>query len=384
VARRLVIRQPKVAVSDQISMPVVYCIGSPRILWPGNLSEPEVVNRCEGVLAHELAHLARRDHYVLYFELAVALCCWWNPLTWMIRRFLRESRELACDALALTAFAQRRGEYAQRLLDLSASRSDTLAIAPAFGAGILSRRFLRRRIDMVFDPFVQGRVTPRGLVLGLVLATVALPGLSLADPQGEQSDISLNQASNKKAAQPSATPRKQSEKPDRKNQLIDEQQADYANVKTLIEAIKVLKGKLEGLGMAEATSLVNEESVKQAIKTSLIGLEREYARSVANAPNKNAAQANKAQLDHFRTVTRPLYEEIVRSGKWPKGAFFDYGGKWPFAFRLNLFVDTRDTDKSGYEIAPGKKSVGYALPIVKVEYGHAGPSDSVLIRHEAK
>ena len=145
------------------------------------MSEPEVVADCDGVVAHELAHLARRDHYWLYAELVVTVCCWWNPLTWILRRCLRETRELACDAMAIAAVQHPRSDYAQRILNLSVSRNDSLVIAPAFGAGILSRRFLKRRLTMVFDDRVDGRVSLGGIVLAVFVAALALPGLTLAD-----------------------------------------------------------------------------------------------------------------------------------------------------------------------------------------------------------
>jgi beta-lactamase regulating signal transducer with metallopeptidase domain len=40
------------------------------------------------VLAHELAHLRRRDHWVRGLELVVSVLYWWNPLVWWVRRRL--------------------------------------------------------------------------------------------------------------------------------------------------------------------------------------------------------------------------------------------------------------------------------------------------------
>jgi beta-lactamase regulating signal transducer with metallopeptidase domain len=195
VARYLGLQPPKAAVSVQISTPVLCCLGRPRLLWPASISEPETVAHCEGIVAHELAHLARRDHYFLYAELVVAVCCWWNPLMWIIRRRLRETRELACDAVALSVVQQPRCDYARRLLALSVSRSDSLVVAPAFGAGILSRRFLKRRLTMVFDERVDGRVSLAGVALAAVLIAVGLPGLTFADPQTEPAGGSASSSS---------------------------------------------------------------------------------------------------------------------------------------------------------------------------------------------
>jgi beta-lactamase regulating signal transducer with metallopeptidase domain len=179
VAEKLGVRPPRVAVSAQIFQPLVACMGRPRLLWPATMSDPDVVDRSDGIIAHELAHLARRDHYLVYAELVVSVLCWWNPLMWLIRRSLRETRELACDAVAMVVAAQPRPDYARRILSLSVSGRDWLSFAPAFGAGTSSRRFLKRRLTMVFDDRVCGRVTLGGMLLAALVAILALPGLTL-------------------------------------------------------------------------------------------------------------------------------------------------------------------------------------------------------------
>ena len=56
-----------------------------------------------GILAHELAHLARGDHWVVRLELLVEAVWWWNPLFWIARRRIHEEAELACDAWVVRA-----------------------------------------------------------------------------------------------------------------------------------------------------------------------------------------------------------------------------------------------------------------------------------------
>jgi len=200
------LRTPRVAVSDQIHSPAVCCLGTPRLIWPATMTAKNVVADCDGVVAHELAHLARRDHYFLYAELVVTVCCWWNPLMWIIRRRLCETRELACDARALAAVEQPRSDYAQRLLNLSVSRPGLLLVAPAFGAGNVSRRFLRRRLIMVFDERIHGRISAGGILLAAVLIAVGLPGFTLADPPTDPNSAGASgTASTTSAAQSAAS-----------------------------------------------------------------------------------------------------------------------------------------------------------------------------------
>jgi beta-lactamase regulating signal transducer with metallopeptidase domain len=182
-AERLRMRPVRAAVSDRVNTPVVCCLGRPRLVWPQAMHEPEVIAGSDGILAHELAHIARRDHLLVYFELIVLACHWWNPLAWYIRRRVHETRELACDALALAGAEQSRDDYARRLLTLSVEQHASMSLAPAFGAGVFSRRFLQRRLRMVFDPRTSGRITVAGAALAGLLSAAALPGFSWAYQQ---------------------------------------------------------------------------------------------------------------------------------------------------------------------------------------------------------
>ena len=213
VAAKLGLRPPTAAVSDQITVPLVCCLGRPRLLWPATMNDPEAVQQSGGVIAHELAHLARRDHYLVYAELLVSMCCWWNPLAWIIRRQLRETRELACDAVAIAAVGEPRPDYAQRILCLSVLPCNSLSFAPAFGAGTRSRRFLKRRLIMVFDDRASGRLTLGGLVLAVFLAAVALPGFMWGDAAADAQAVSAGSESiaGEPASTSSATTESESE-----------------------------------------------------------------------------------------------------------------------------------------------------------------------------
>jgi beta-lactamase regulating signal transducer with metallopeptidase domain len=179
-AERLRMRAPRAAVSNRVESPVVACLPRPRLIWPEALDEPRAIAASDGILAHELAHIARRDHWIVCLETLILACQWWNPLAWYLRRRLRETRELACDALALAHAGQSRGDYARRLLALSVGRESPLTLAPAFGARSFSRRFLQRRLTMIFDSQTHGRVSRGGALAAVLLAAVALPGFARA------------------------------------------------------------------------------------------------------------------------------------------------------------------------------------------------------------
>lgn len=107
---------PSIGLIEPGSMPLVIGFRHPILLLPSNFAMWPVEGQ-RAVLAHELAHVARRD--VWGQLLARSMCClyWFHPASWWIERRLAESRELATDARALTS-GQTASEYAQALVSV--------------------------------------------------------------------------------------------------------------------------------------------------------------------------------------------------------------------------------------------------------------------------
>lgn len=124
----------------------------------------------DAVLAHELAHLSRRDPLR---KLLASLACaihWFNPLVHWIARRLEAQCEFAADARVLAA-GHEPANYAHLLCDLADSRrSPTPALAMA------QRSRLEQRVShMLADHQPHGR-----WVLGALIASTVFTALGLA------------------------------------------------------------------------------------------------------------------------------------------------------------------------------------------------------------
>lgn len=186
VARQLGLRPPRALVARGIASPFVWCLGRLRLIWPESLSSRAEVVRSRGVIAHELAHVRRGDHWVAWVELIAGIVWWWNPLFWFVRRRLRETAEMACDALAIGTCPERRGEYAEMLLELSTGCKPAPAPVLAVGAG--SPSSFERRLAMILSDRVSGTRSSWGILAAMVFAVVALPGWSLGQPKPAPAD----------------------------------------------------------------------------------------------------------------------------------------------------------------------------------------------------
>ena len=98
--------------------PMLWSFGpTRRLLLPAELLARLTANQQSTLLAHELAHLRRRDHWVRYLELAVVCLYWWCPLVWWARRQLHEAEEECCDAWVVWALPHLTRDYALALVE---------------------------------------------------------------------------------------------------------------------------------------------------------------------------------------------------------------------------------------------------------------------------
>src|SRR5262249_38296906 len=77
--------------------PGVFGIFAPVILWPRGISERLGDDEVEAILAHEVAHVRRRDNLAAALHTLVQALFWFHPLVWWLGSRLVEERERACD-----------------------------------------------------------------------------------------------------------------------------------------------------------------------------------------------------------------------------------------------------------------------------------------------
>ncbi len=90
--------KPVEVLSSRSSMePGVFGVLRPVLLWPAGISEYLEDAHLEGVLAHEVCHVRRRDNLTSVMQMLVEAVFWFHPLVWWLESRLVEERERACD-----------------------------------------------------------------------------------------------------------------------------------------------------------------------------------------------------------------------------------------------------------------------------------------------
>lgn len=116
--------------SESVVSPFVLGIIKPKIYLPFNLSDQDI----EPVIAHEQAHIKRKDYLWKPLGFIVLTLHWFNPLVWLGYILLCRDIELACDEKAIKDMTiSQRADYSQALLTCSVNRRMIAACPIAFG-----------------------------------------------------------------------------------------------------------------------------------------------------------------------------------------------------------------------------------------------------------
>lgn len=119
-----------VYICDYIDSPFILGIGKPKIYLSSAMEPADAAH----VLAHERAHLKRKDHWWKPFGFALLAVHWFNPLICVAYVLLCRDIELACDERVVKDMALTdKKAYSEALLKCSVPRHMIVACPLAFG-----------------------------------------------------------------------------------------------------------------------------------------------------------------------------------------------------------------------------------------------------------
>ena len=101
------------------------------------------------VVAHEMAHIKRRDHWFRWIEWFALIGLWWNPVMWWARRQLRISEEMACDDLVLEIATPEVHQYGNALLNMAELLTTAAIRPPVVESAMNSGGSLEERLKMM-------------------------------------------------------------------------------------------------------------------------------------------------------------------------------------------------------------------------------------------
>jgi beta-lactamase regulating signal transducer with metallopeptidase domain len=147
----------------------------PLILLPIGFVNQLSVAEVEAVLAHELAHIARRDWFFNLLQAFIETLFYYHPAVWWISQVIHRERENACDDAAL-AITGNPIAFAKALVQVQELATPAPALAMALGG---KRRTLLERVRRILNqaPQQQHQVMEKITATVILVALLALVGL---------------------------------------------------------------------------------------------------------------------------------------------------------------------------------------------------------------
>jgi beta-lactamase regulating signal transducer with metallopeptidase domain len=184
---------PLVFLSRQVAEAMAVGVFRPLVLVPASWATEMPLEMLEAVIAHELAHLRRRDLLINLLQRIAETLLFYHPAVWWLSRRLRIERELCADELAVAATGNRL-VYAQALEQVAHWRR--AEVRPALAAFLRgeSNMLLLERVQNVLGVAVparrDSRLWPAGIIalalpLGMWALSIGLPA-AVADDEQER------------------------------------------------------------------------------------------------------------------------------------------------------------------------------------------------------
>jgi bla regulator protein blaR1 len=158
--------------SSELLEPGVVGFFRPTLLLPDGILENLSPPQLGAVIAHELAHIRRRDNLTAAIQMLVEALFWFYPVVWWIGARLVEERERACDESVLN-LGNESQDYAEAILNVCKLyvESPLVCVSGVTGAS------LKKRIHRILADTVG-----RDLTVGKKIALAAAAAFALTLP----------------------------------------------------------------------------------------------------------------------------------------------------------------------------------------------------------
>jgi hypothetical protein len=176
----------KIWLVEEPGSAAVFGFGKLVMVISKHLFEAAEKKEMDAVIAHELIHLRRKDHWVALLQLAISVVWWFHPLVHWATRQLHRDEEV------VTAMGENPVEYSKTLVSVVEHHLQSSSLCGVIGYG--DRKSLQQRIQCLLDPHRHFRSRCPAwcwLVIMVVgLGTFSKSSLGWADQKGSSAKSS--------------------------------------------------------------------------------------------------------------------------------------------------------------------------------------------------
>ncbi|MBL8204909.1 MAG: M56 family metallopeptidase [Blastocatellia bacterium] len=247
--------QTHIGLSSEAQSPMLIGLLRPLIVLPADILDWTNADERRAMVQHELAHLARRDHYVNALQSLLSAVFFFHPMVRFACRQVTLERELACDDRVVSLGADS-VTYAESILKVAERNIVPRGLhQPAFFS---TKQLLERRLSMILNPDRLRTIKPSwrylllpvGLiaVIAVMLTSGSIAGKSQSQPNTQDDDLVERAVTN----------------PDLNIRLV------------AVQRLAQIKGERGTLSLTEVYQRTDDDSIKEAVIRSL-GARNEFA-----------------------------------------------------------------------------------------------------------
>lgn len=157
--------------SALVKMPMTIGYLKPVILIPIGLISHLSLEQTEAILAHELAHIARKDYLFNILQSVMEVLFYFNPAVWLISAHIRLERENCCDDIAIHVCGSSLN-YVKALVSVEEVSQKLPHLAMAFSN---NKNHLIMRVQRILkQPQKKSRLGEKLIAALFILATFSL------------------------------------------------------------------------------------------------------------------------------------------------------------------------------------------------------------------
>lgn len=178
--------------SERIPGPAVVGFNKPVIVISPSLLITLQKDQLQYILAHEFAHIQRRDVAVNWLMHIILIIHWFNPLLWLAVHKARQDQEMACDAYALNRMSpQQNNAYGQTIIHVLDHFSGNQR-QPGLAGLSATHKQMKRRLTMIKHFHKKSyRLSILGMGMILALGSVTLVNAKESDAGNVTSKASV-------------------------------------------------------------------------------------------------------------------------------------------------------------------------------------------------
>lgn len=150
--KEAVCHRDNIYLCDAVESPFIFGVIRPRIYLPSGMEAG--MRESNYVIAHEQAHLKRKDHWWKPLGYLLLTVYWFNPLCWIAYVLLCRDIEFACDEKVIRDMSlNEKKEYSKALLSCSTGKRGVIVCPLAFGETSVKMR-IKSVLDYKKAPFI--------------------------------------------------------------------------------------------------------------------------------------------------------------------------------------------------------------------------------------